>query len=280
MGSGAGAVALDFKILPLGDAKVAGGGTGSVEGLASTFGNVDSYGDTVERGAYAETIPTFLVNGFVAWGHDWHAPIATPTSAVENERGLYLTAEFHSDPEAQRARTITQERLARGKSMGLSIGYEALEWEFRKVETPIRGQYGEFTDKVRVLKKIKLFEISLVTVPADDAARVTGAKGHGRSFEDHTEAVRVALAEWIARVKSGSDIREKVGRPISEARRVRMAAVSEQVRGCADEIDAMLEETMPPKALDPLAEFAKALDPLAEFARYQQFIARRNGVAV
>jgi uncharacterized protein len=262
---------LQTKTLQLTEAKVAGDGTGSVEGLASVWDGVDSYGDTIERGAYAETIPAFLVDGFVAWGHDWSSPIATPTSAVENDRGLYLTAEFHSDPEAQRARTITAERLARGKSMGLSIGYEALEWEFRKVDTPVRGMFGEFTDKVRVLKKIKLFEVSLVTVPADEAARVTAAKGYGLSFDEHSERVRVAVREWLERVKSGSDVRGKEGRPISTARRARIGEDEAQLRAVADDLAALLKETEPaPKGVDLTALYA-------DFLRTE---ARLNGVPV
>lgn len=237
---------METKTLPLADAAVASEGNGTFSGLASGFDGVDSYGDQIQRGAYLETIPKFLVDGFIGWSHAWDNPIATPKSAVENDRGLFITAEFHSDPEAQRARTITTERLERGKSMGLSIGYEAVEWTMRKVDTPIRGAWGQLTDEVRVLTKIKLFEVSLVTVGADSMAHVTDAKGRGvLPFDDHTEAVRVALAEWVKRVKSGSDIREKVGRPISEARRTRMASVSTQVRSAADEIDAMLEETAP-----------------------------------
>lgn len=270
---------MQTKTLPLVEAKIAGDGNGAVEGYASTFGNVDSYGDTIDPGAYAATLSSFLRDGFVAWGHDWSFPVAMPTSAVEDRRGLYLTAAFHSDPEAQRARSIVAERLAGGKTMGLSIGYEALAWEMRKVETPYRGPFGELTDQVRALTKIKLFEVSLVTVPADEQARVATAKGHGLSFDDHSERVRVAVAEWVARVRSGSELRAaegKVGRPISEARRTRMASVSTQVRSAADEIDAMLEETAPPKGQgNPVG-----LDPLTEFVRFQQFVARRNGVAI
>jgi HK97 family phage prohead protease len=258
---------LETKTLALIEAKALDEGAGSVEGLASTWGGIDSYGDTVERGAYLDTIPSFLVDGFVAWSHDWQNPVATPTSAVETERGLYLTAAFHSDPEAQRARTITAERLARGKSMGLSIGYEALEWEMRKVETPYRGPFGELTDLVRVLKKIKLFEVSLVTVPADGAARVTGAKGYGLPFEAHSERVRVAVREYLERARSGSDLRGKEGRPISTARRERIATDSTQLRAVADDLDALLTETEPaPKGADLESLYLEFLHTQARLA--------------
>jgi hypothetical protein len=257
------------KSLALVEAKVAGDGTGTVEGLASTFGNVDSYGDTVERGAYLDTIPGFLVDGFVAWAHDWENPVATPTSAVETERGLYLTAAFHSDPAAQRARTIAAERLERGKSMGLSIGYEALEWEMRKVETPYRGPYGELTDMVRVLKKIKLFEVSLVTVPADESARVTGAKD--QRFPDQATAALAAVRALVERSKSLADLRTKEGRVLSEANRDRLRSLLTALEAAGVDIQELLAATEPaPKGTDLSALYG-------EFLRTQ---ARLNGVAV
>lgn len=272
---------MDYKTLALVEAKATDAGAGTLEGYASVFASpgssqVDSYGDQIAPGAYADTLADFVRDGFFAADHVWGASarIGTIKEAHEDNRGLYVVAEYHSNEQAQRLRNDAKERMDRGKTVQLSIGYEAQEWEYRKVDPPVRGMFGP-TDQIRVLKKIRLFEISDVAVAADDNARATAIKvaGHRIPFEDHTEAVRVALAEYVARCRSGSEIRQaegKVGRPISEARRSRMASVSEQVRSAADEIDAMLLETAPPKALDPLAEFA----------RYQQFIARRNGVAV
>lgn len=155
------------KILTLAEAKVSGDGPGRISGYASTFGHIDSYGDTIVKGAYLKTIPTFLQDGFIPWGHDWAGyPVATPEKATEDETGLWIEAEFHSDPESQRARALVAERLARGKSMGLSIGYEAKGFDFQEMD----GQ------QVRRLTDINLMEVSLVMVPADTHARVAAIK--------------------------------------------------------------------------------------------------------
>ncbi len=255
-----------------------GDGPGSFEGYASMFGTEpDSYADVIDPGAYKDTIAPFLADGFIAWSHDWSNPIATPTTLREDERGLFLSATFHTHDEAQRARTIAAERIERGKSMGLSIGYEALTWEMRQVDTPVRNRWGEFTDKVRALTKIKLYEVSLVTVPAQPSAQVTGAKSLSLPFEDHSESVRVAVSEWLERSRAGSALRVKEGRAISEARRARMATVSGSLRDAADEIDAMLKETEPkePKA-------GTAVEPLrlrADFERMYARISREFGVS-
>lgn len=257
------------KILPLVEAKAAGDGPGTLEGYGSVFGSIDSYGDTIEAGAYVETLPTFLKDGFIAWGHDWADPVATPTDAREDTRGLFLTAEFHSTDEAQRARTITAERLARGKSMGLSIGYEAMEWEFRKVETPVRNQWGEFTDKVRVLKRINLFEVSLVTVPAEPKAQVTGAK-NGMPFAKHAEQIMADLSAFAARAVELAEELKASDREPSEAKRQQMLALLETFSG----LDAVRSD---------LERAAKAMEPVDVqrlHNEYQRIAARLNGVPV
>ncbi len=97
----------DQKTLLLVEAKAPaeGDGPGSFEGYASMFGTEpDSYADVIDPGAYKDTIAPFLADGFIAWSHDWSNPIATPTTLREDERGLFLSATFHTHDEAQRAR--------------------------------------------------------------------------------------------------------------------------------------------------------------------------------
>lgn len=158
---------METKVLALTEFKIAADGdAGSFEGYASRFGTIDSYGDTIDRGAYKETIPEFLERGFLGWGHNWADPIGFFTEATERDSGLFVKGQFHSDPEAQVKRQRVKERADAGKFMGLSIGYEPLDFEFREQD----GQ------QIRALKRIKLHEVSLVTVPAEHDSHVTRVK--------------------------------------------------------------------------------------------------------
>lgn len=179
----------ETKTRPLAELKLLDGGAGGFCGYASVFDELDSDGDIVAKGAYAKTLDEFTRRGFIAWGHDWTRPVATITSAREDARGLFVEAEFHSDAQSQAARTIARERAARGKFMGLSIGYLPLEFER--------------TDKGRRLTEIQLFETSLVTVPALASAGVTAVKS----------AVPAAPA---------AEIEQKVGRRLSSASAARI----------------------------------------------------------
>jgi HK97 family phage prohead protease len=221
------------KVLPLAEFKVATDASGTFEGRASTFGTIDSYGDRINPGAYKDTIPQFLDRGFIAWSHDWENPIAMVTSAEERDDGLWITGQFHGDAEAQKFRQRVRERLDADKFMGLSIGYVPEEFHY------------EEEGAVRVLDQIKLYEVSLVTVPAEANSQVTSIKGHGVDFDEHTSQVRAALDEWVARCKAGSAERVKAGRELSQERRSLMETVSGSLRGHADEIDELLSTPLP-----------------------------------
>lgn len=158
------------KVCELADFKMSDEGAGSFTGYASTFGNKDCAGEVVVKGAFARTLPTFKADGFVAVGHNWSAlPVATVRDAKEDDHGLFVAGDFHSTSEAQSARTVMKERLERGKSVGLSIGYEVKD--------------SEQTKEARLLKEIDLYEFSIVTVPCNREAQATTAKSAEPEFK-------------------------------------------------------------------------------------------------
>lgn len=233
--------------------KAEGDGPGEITGYASVFGGVDAYGDKVLPGAYAETIPDFVVRGALHHEHDTRLRLGTISAASEDDHGLLIRADFHTDPEAQRIRTQITERLDRGKFMGLSIGYEALDVEWR---TPKDGEKPPpWGDKIRVLKRIKLYEVSVVSVPADSDAEIIAAKS--RAFEIHSADVQVAVREWLERCRAGLAQRQKDGRDLSQARRDQMAALSGSLRTAADEVDALLAPPPPAERINVGAELRR-----------------------
>ena len=250
---------LEYKLLDLPQLKASDAGAGSITGYASTFGNWDSVGERPVKGAFMPHLATFLQDGFIALGHSWSAlPVATPTQAVEDAYGLLLTADFHSTPEAQAARTVTQERLARGKSVKLSIGYEVLQ--------------DEYVAEGRLLKEIKLYEVSLVNVPANTAAAVTSAKSglvSGLPFDDHANAAEAAIVAFAQRARERAHARTKEGRVLSDANRKRIATLLESLTSAQQELSDLLSATEPQKDMSRAA--------LAAYAEYQHWQAQFNG---
>lgn len=133
---------------------------GYFEGYGAVFGNKDSTNDVIERGAFYETLkkdglPVMLSQ------HDTDDVIGKWTEAVEDEKGLYMKGYLILD--VQKAREAYA--LLKEKAMGgLSIGYMTQDYVYDQVTG------------VRTLKKVKLLEVSLVTFPANDRAKVTAVK--------------------------------------------------------------------------------------------------------
>lgn len=213
---------------------------GGFSGYVSVFGNEDSYGDIIEPGAFKDGLADFIRDGFTPVGHDWEdLPVATIAEAYEDEYGLFMRCEFHSTQAAQDARTVVRERLARGKTVGLSIGYEVLEYALIKSEDP-----NQWRMKRRLLK-IKLYEGSIVTVPANALAGVTDAKS-GLSLDDHCSAALAAVGQVVDRLGSLADLRRKDGRGLNAANHTRIAALAAQIA----ELQAAAGP-LPPAAPDP-----------------------------
>lgn len=158
------------------------------EGYGAIFGNVDSYGDVIAPGAFAETLaqskasgqwPALLLQhgGFTA---DDMTPIGVITDLAEDGTGLRMQAKLAPTTRGRDAYALLK-MDPRPAITGLSIGYIAKEWSPRsKPEEPRR-----------TLKKIDLFEISLVTFPANPKARIASVKS-GLSKKDAERALRDA----------------------------------------------------------------------------------------
>jgi uncharacterized protein len=232
-----------------------GGDAGRFAGYGSVFNAVDLVGDTVLPGAYTETLPKFVRDGFIAWGHDWDNPIATIDAAREDERGLWLEASFHSHPEAQRVRTLAQERLQRGKTMGLSIGFQARDWKTR-------------SDGVRELLAIELMETSLVTFPAEPNAQVTAVKA--ASFAGFAAAA-VALEREL-----------KEGRMLSSRNVETLRSVAEALSTLQTTISALLEAGEPRKRDedDDEKRAAAPAEVVRAWAELQRTLVRLQGARV
>lgn len=223
----------EHKVLEATNLKFVMEGPGSFSGYASTFSNFDRVGERVVKGAFVPHIEAFLKDGFIAAGHDWKTAIATPRVAREDDIGLYIEADFHSTQAAQEVRAIMQERLARQKSVKLSIGYEVLA--------------SEDTEEGRLLKELKLFEVSVVTVPANPLAIVTDAKSSREQlgFNDHAEALVAANKAFAERVRERIEYREKEGRVLSASNMTTMRSWQDSLTGIAGGIGELLEVATP-----------------------------------
>jgi HK97 family phage prohead protease len=129
-------------------------------GYASAFGGVDSYGDTIQKGAYEKTLAER--NGRpirMRWNH-YGDVIGKWTNMYEDDKGLYVEGEL--TPGHSKASDVFA-LLKHGAIDGLSIGYRVNAFE-------------QLSQDRRLLKEIDLIEISVVEEPADLNARIGEVK--------------------------------------------------------------------------------------------------------
>ena len=135
---------------------------GTVEGYASLFGEVDQARDMVIRGAFAQTLAQRGLRRIpMLFQHDPSEPVGIWLDLREDHRGLFARGRLI--PEVARGRELLS-LLRAGAIDGLSIGYRTSK---ARIDPKTR---------VRRLLAVDLWEISIVTFPLLNGARVSAVK--------------------------------------------------------------------------------------------------------
>ncbi|MDR3179436.1 MAG: HK97 family phage prohead protease [Holosporaceae bacterium] len=145
---------------------------GEISGYASVFRVIDGYGDSVEKGAFANAIREFK-NGKkpkLLWQHDGNFPIGVITDIHEDDYGLFIKARLLFEiPKAKEVYALLKNKALDG----FSIGYK------------IKDEY--FDNNVHHLTNIELLEVSIVTFPACEKAVVSDIKANCVPAEDNMQ---------------------------------------------------------------------------------------------
>lgn len=142
------------------------------EGYAAVFGNEDSDGDVLVRGAFARSLREFDLLGdttkrTVLWQHDTDQPIGTAI-LKEDDHGLYFKASLPKSDTFVRDRVIPQ--LRHGSVRTMSFGFKTINRYFK--------------DNKRNLTDVEIFEISPVTIPANAKSKIKSGSDKEILLED------------------------------------------------------------------------------------------------
>lgn len=161
-------------------------GTGSIEGYASTWiRKADSWGDVVARGAFKKTLAERWNGGKgipFLWAHQMDNLKSFIGKAVadEDEKGLHFIATFDDTEEAQKVRSLYKD----GRLRKFSFAYDVKECAMVTLED---------NSKANELREVDLFEISAVTVPANDDASVVDVKAGRRNSKSDEDKIKQAI---------------------------------------------------------------------------------------
>ena len=194
---------------------------GLIEGYFSTYEKTpDSYGDIIEPGAFTETIKAREESGHpfpLCFNHDFSAVIGAVDSVKDTEKGPFISAHFLDTQQAQDVRKMLQS----GAIYQFSFAYDVLG-----ARRPTEEE--EKAGVMNVLTKLEVFEISVVTVPANQNAVATEVK----SMEPETK----------------------------QGRRNRKAD-EEVIRNCIKSLESLLDDGGEDK---PAEDEAKSAEPIVE----------------
>jgi uncharacterized protein len=159
---------------------------GTVRGYASVFGAVDLSGDEVAPGSFEASLRTRGAAGVkMLWQHDPGRPIGVWTTLREDKVGLWAEGRLALDTSGGRE---AYGLIRAGALDGLSIGFRT-----KRAERP-GGRGGKAK---RRLVEIDLWEISIVTFPMQELARLAAKRV--------VKAPLAAASDLVARMLAGAE---------------------------------------------------------------------------
>lgn len=189
--------------------------SGTFSGYGSVYGVIDEGDDVVEPGAFSDSLMDWAGKGrmpSLLWQHRAAEPIGAYTAMKEDAIGLYVEGKLALKTQ----RGAEAYELMQMKAIsGLSIGFLTREDSFDQ------------KTGVRTIKKGDLWEVSLVTFPMNDQARVSAVK----SIEEITD---FKSAERLLRDAGG------FSRSEATALVARIKRLAQGDPGAADEAKALI----------------------------------------
>lgn len=208
-------------------------GSGRIEGYASTWIRTpDSYGDVVKQGAFTKTLAERWNGGKgipFLWAHQMDnlkSFIGTAT-ADEDDKGLHFVATFDDTEEAQKVRQLYKD----GRLRKFSFAYDVKEAGQVTLEDGV---------KANELRELDLYEISAVTVPANDDAGVVDVKSGRRNSKADEDKIRQAitlLQDVLGVIEQDTDDGED--EPDANAKAEEPKASNPDVKGLLEYIDTL-----------------------------------------
>lgn len=173
--------------------------SGSFSGYGSVYGNTDEGDDIVAPGCFSQSLSDWTAKGrmpALLWQHNPKEPIGTYTKMTEDDNGLYVEGKLAIKTQ----KGLEAYELMKMKAIsGLSVGFITRN-----------DSYDQKTG-VRTIKQGDLMEVSLVTFPMNDSARVatvknvdeiTDFKSAERFLRDSCNLSRSEATAFFTRVKS------------------------------------------------------------------------------
>lgn len=200
---------------------------GIFEAYASVFGNIDSYGDVVAKGAFTKTLEEWGESGNTIpclYGHDMFDPfcnIGAVLAAEQDDHGLKVRVQLDLDnPTAMQVY-----RLMKGRRLNqMSFAFDVLD----SGKTEVDGE------KANELRELQLYEVSVVPVGANQETEILSVKAQAAALARGVKEGRVLAAKHIDSLRKAQ---EAIGEVIAAAE-----AVNSETGKASPELDSLSSE--------------------------------------
>lgn len=215
---------------------------GEFQALVSVFGNTDSYGDVVERGAFTKSLAEWTIRGSlppVVWSHQFSDPanfLGVHTAIEETDEGLVVTGQLNLNrPKAAQVWELMREGTI-------------VEFSFSGIVRDAEPVDGDDDDGLAMLwgpmriKEIDLWEAGPCFKGANPA----------------TELISVKADPRLEQLLRTPQLTAKAGRVLSQANLDALITARDQLSKVIDaaqaEPDAEASKTHPDPEVDPAPE--------------------------
>ena len=163
---------------------------GRFSGYASVFNIEDSYKDIILPKSFNNTLKNRNIQKEVKllWQHSPEEPIGYFETIKEDSVGLYVEGQLMLDVERGRE---AYSLIKSGAVSGLSIGYN------------VKQAYKNEKSGVRVIGEVDLWEISVVTFPANKLSNITFIK-NSKPFKE-TKEMKISQSEEFKKLNIALD---------------------------------------------------------------------------
>lgn len=185
-------------------------GEGVFSAYASVFGNVDSYGDRVVKGAFEKDLAQWGESGNpipLLFGHNMSDPdfnIGHVVQAVEDDHGLLVEAQL----DLENPKALQVYRMLKGRRVNqMSFAYDVLDAV--EVEEKADEDSDESRDVIE-LRELKLYEVSVVTIGANQETEVLAVKHNLDALTSGIKAGRTLSAKNETALRDARDAIDSV----------------------------------------------------------------------
>jgi HK97 family phage prohead protease len=189
---------------------------GMIEGYASVFNVIDAEGDIIAPGAFRRTIRSWQAKNRsvpVLWQHDASMPIGVTKAMTEDENGLRVMAQLVMPVQkAQEAYALAKAGALGGMSIGFTVPRMAEDGQAAAMYDEEKG--------ARVFREVRLWEYSMVTFPANEAAVITAVK---------SDPLLTDLRDTLAALKKSIDDQTELTQLLRSVRATLEPAASDAV---------------------------------------------------